>query len=377
LGILAALAAFRPGVAEVIHNPAPEAVCDAIRSGDVSAPRLAWLARGFNLTGWLDRDEPRRPDLGLLASLRGLGFTHIRLPIDGEALMPAFAGREAIEDRLRQVDLAVDLLLTLDYAVIVDMHPGRRFADLHTAQPDRALDQLETAWRALAGRLAARDPDRVFFELLNEPAIGQSIWEKQAQMLAATIRELAPRHTLIYGPSGAQDVTTLEATEPLNLPNVVYAIHFYQPMAFTHQGQEWGGKTPLADLKGVPYPLTQSDPRAEILVADLTRAGRTEAASRLREAMEENWDDRHIAANLAPAAAWALRYRKPIIIDEFGVLGHYAGLADRARWLRAVRTEAELYCFGWTHWEFDQGFGFLDASGTEIEPELARALLGK
>jgi endoglucanase len=305
-----------------------------------------------------------------------MGFTHVRLPVDGEALMPAFADPEAIGERLRQVDLAVDLLLRLDYAVIVDMHPGSRFANLQEKDPDRALLALETAWRKLAGRLASRDPARVFFELQNEPALSQSIWHDQAAKLAATIRTLAPNHTLIYGPSGAQDVTRLAGIEPLDVPNVVYAIHFYQPMVFTHQGRDWGEWTPLADLQGVPYPLAGDGSRAKALVAELTQAGRTEAAELLRSAMEENWDDLHIAAKLAPAAVWALRHRKPIIIDEFGVLGHFADLQDRARWLRAVRTEAERYCFGWTHWEFDEGFGFLDASGQHIEPDLARALLG-
>jgi endoglucanase len=305
-----------------------------------------------------------------------MGFTHVRLPVDGEALMPAFADSKGIADKLREVDLAVDLLLTLDYAVIIDMHPGSRFARLQESNPDRALDQLETAWSALAGRLVSRDPERVFFELLNEPAVGQATWQDQAAKLAAAIRTLAPDHTLIYGPSGAQEVTRLAAIEPLNLPNVVYASHFYQPMVFTHQGRDWGEWTPLAELKGVPYPLAENDSKAEALVADLAKAGRTEAAQLLESAMEENWDDRHIAANLAPAADWALRYRKPIIIDEFGVLSHYANLEDRARWLRAVRTEAERYCFGWTHWEFDEGFGFLDPSGMHIEPALAHALLG-
>ena len=54
----------------------------------------------------------------------------------------------------------------------------------------------------------------------------------------------------------------------------------------------------------------------------------------------------------------------------------YAGLGDRSRWLRAVRMAAERYCFGWTNWEFAEGFGFLNVSGSEIEPEFAEALLG-
>jgi hypothetical protein len=37
---------------------------------------------------------------------------------------------------------------------------------------------------------------------------------------------------------------------------------------------------------------------------------------------------------------------------------------------------AERCCFGWTNWEFAEGFGFLNASGSDIELELAEALLG-
>ena len=116
-----------------------------------------------------------------------------------------------------------------------------------------------------------------------------------------------------------------------------------------------------------------NDPKVQALLAGLS----PEAAARLRAAAEENWDDARIAASLAPAAAWALNHNKPIIVDEFGVLGRYASLADRARWLRAVRTEAERYCFGWTHWEFDEAFGLLDDAGQTVEPALAKALLGK
>ena len=200
----------------------------------------------------------------------------------------------------------------------------------------------------------------------------------QAGELAAFIRRLAPNHTLIYGPAGSQNVRALEAIAPLEVSNVVYAVHFYEPLEFTHQGLDWGGDdNPLRYLQGVPFPLRQGDAGADSLVSALTAEGRTEAAARLQAAMTEGWDDERIQAAFAPLAAWAVEYRKPIIVDEFGVLGRYADLGDRSRWLRAVRTAAERYCFGWTHWEFAEGFGFLNASGSDIEPELAEGLLGK
>ncbi len=41
-----------------------------------------------------------------------------------------------------------------------------------------------------------------------------------------------------------------------------------------------------------------------------------------------------------------------------------------------MRTTAELYCFDWTHWEFAEWFGFLNDAGTDIDPDIAKALLG-
>jgi endoglucanase len=133
----------------------------------------------------------------------------------------------------------------------------------------------------------------------------------------------------------------------------------------------------LRYLQGAPFPLRQDDPVAEALIAKLTLQGHPLSAARLQAAMAEGWDEARIQAAFAPAADWAARYRKPVIVDEFGVLGCYAGMGDRSRWLRAVRIVAEQNCFGWTHWEFAQRLGFLNASGTEIEPDLAEALLGK
>lgn len=364
----------------VAGAPAPpslSAVCAIAQPGDVPPQRSARLARGYNLTGWVDRDQTKPPDIKLLARLKSLGFTHVRLPVYGEAVMPAFTSKEDADRRLGLIDHAVSLLLGLGYGVIVDMHPGSRFKALHEDDPDRAYEQLQEAWRLLATRLAKEDPDAVFFELLNEPSAPQSVWGPQATKLASFVRSIAPNHTLIVGPAGSQNVAALAALAPLDLPNVVYAVHFYEPLEFTHQGLDWGGDdNPLGLLKGVPYPLRASDPSARALLGELEVANETEAASRLRGAMDENWDDARVGAALAPVADWAVRNRKPVIIDEFGVLARYADPSDRARWLEAVRNVAERDCFGWTHWEFAEWFGLLNEEGTDIDPVIENALLG-
>jgi endoglucanase len=90
------------------------------------------------------------------------------------------------------------------------------------------------------------------------------------------------------------------------------------------------------------------------------------------------WTEERVAAAIGEAAAWATRHRRPVIINEFGVLSFKAAPADRARWLRAVRTAAEQHCIGWTHWEYADGFGFVRrVEGREAPDEaIVDALLG-
>jgi endoglucanase len=81
-----------------------------------------------------------------------------------------------------------------------------------------------------------------------------------------------------------------------------------------------------------------------------------------------------VAHQLAPALTWQAEYRRPLIVNEFGVLTHHAPPASRIQWLRAVVSFAEANCIGWTHWEFAQGFGLLNDK-KQLDEQAVRALL--
>jgi len=56
-------------------------------------------------------------------------------------------------------------------------------------------------WREIAERYKNTNPERVFFELRNEPHdIKAEEWRAQAEELIKTIRQIAPDHTLIVTP---------------------------------------------------------------------------------------------------------------------------------------------------------------------------------
>jgi endoglucanase len=381
-GLRAALAALSLAVSclcAAAENPpvSDRAACDAPAAAGPLRARFAQLTRGFNLTGWLDSVPARPPDQALLARLRARGFAHVRLPVTAERLMEAFSSRDAVAQQLLELDRALGILLDLGFAVSLDLHPGSRLGRMHAADPDRGLELIEAVWRLLARRYANQREDRLFFEVLNEPTVPPGIWNAQGPRLVETIRRAAPGRTLIYGPANYQRIDALLEITPLADPNIVYAVHFYDPMIFTHQGLDWSDD-PLRYLQGIPFPSRLTDPVIAGLLDRLALQGRGEAATLVKSQLALPWTEERIATVIAGAAAWAERHRRPVIINEFGVLGWKSAPADRARWLRTVRSAAEAHCIGWAHWDYADGFGFVRRVGEREIPDetVVDALLG-
>ena len=344
----------------------------------MSATRLQRLARGFNLTSWLDRAEPVRSDIGTLTELRLRGFTHVRLPIRAENLMPAYAPASAIDAHLRELDHALSTLTALDFAISIDVHPGDTFGAFHRNRPEEGYVLLEALWRMLAKRYRHLDADLVYFELLNEPTPAPAIWYAQAKRLIEAVRQVASEHTVVVGVGNYQRIDTLASAEPFGARNIVYAVHYYDPLAFTHQGLDWAGDDPLSHLRNVPFPGSLSDPAIKQQIATLDAQRHKQAADALREAFRMPWNRERIAKAFAQGGRWALRHRRPVIVNEFGVLKSYAPHRDRAYWIKAVRSAAESQCMGWAHWDYADGFGFVRSGGgrDKIDETIVDALLG-
>jgi endoglucanase len=342
--------------------------CQALLPG-VAPERLAALSRGFNADGWINGAQSP-PARALLAALRKAGMSHVRLPVPAERVMQRFAAPAEREARLRAVDAALKTLLGLGYAVSVDLHPGERFNALHRDDPAAAMQAMQDAWTALAKVMNGFPADRVFAELLNEPDLDASRWQDEVETLAAFVRKLLPQTTLIVGPVNWQRADSLADFRPLDYPNVVYAIHFYDPMVFTHQAH-WDPGDPLHDIRDLPYPVRADDPSVQRLREHLSDGGKTRALAILERAIPGSTIDKW----LEPAVAWQQRYARPIIINEFGVLKAGAPRDSRLRWLADVTAFARRHCWGWTHWELSQGFGFADAASGKVDMEALKALL--
>ncbi|GGK34033.1 glycoside hydrolase family 5 protein [Salinarimonas ramus] len=365
-GSVASAMAARPGLAGT----------DAFAGDDDLAIDVSRLARGVNLPGWLDAGLP---ETDALATLVRLGITHMRLPVPLERVGPDFADGATAAATILAVRDAVNRLRAAGCVVSVDLHPDTgAFNALHEARREEGLAAAIAAWDALIPFLADLPPAEVALEILNEPVVSAEIWLAQAPRLAAAVRARAPAHTLVYPPHLYQRIEALEETPPLDDPNVVYAVHYYDPMAFTHQGADWNGDgDPLAHLRGLPFPAGPEDARLDGFVDASRRAGRDEAADIVREAYADPWDAERIAADFARAGAWSHRTGRRVIVNEFGVLRWHAHPRDRAAWLAAVRRGAEAAGIGWAHWDYADGFGLAERtqSGDRLDPDTLDALL--
>ncbi len=341
----------------------------------VPADTLKALSRGVNMAGWMDGPGPPSPPIAVLGTLRKAGMSHIRLPVPAERVMRRFASERDLNQQLRAIDQVLTELTSLGYRVSVDLHPGDQFSELHRVNPEQSMSAMQDAWSNLAPIIRHHPQGLIFAELLNEPDIDADRWQIEAGQLAKFVRQLLPKTTLIVGPTNWQRADSLPNFRPLSDPNVVYAIHFYDPMVFTHQGH-WDPVEPLSGIRGLPFPIQPDSAVVKNIRQQLVAGGKQRAREELDSAIDQAGKGDVIGTQLEPAVAWQKQFSRPLIINEFGVLKAQAPAESRLRWLRSVVDFAEQHCWGWTHWELAQGFGLLEEKTGKPDAAVMRALLG-
>jgi endoglucanase len=231
-----------------------------------------------------------------------------------------------------------------------------------------AVDRFIILWRNLAAHYATRNPDKLFFEILNEPEVNDAYrWAGIQARAAAAIREAAPRNTIIATGANYSDLPDLLAMHPLPDSNIIYTFHFYDPHVFTHQGATWS--VPAWSYEhGIPYPPTaESMQRLLQEVPDL--ADRYD----LENYWLDHWDAGHIRALIDEAAEWGKLNHVPVLCNEFGVFRQYSDPGSRNRWIRDVRTALEVDGISWDMWDFHGSFGVATKKGGKSIPDPATA----
>jgi aryl-phospho-beta-D-glucosidase BglC (GH1 family) len=342
--------------------------------------RAQHLRRGINASEWFAQSAndysaartDRFTDAQDIALMARLGFDHVRLSIDPVPLEQGPRGADGLNaEFVGRLDRAVDTMLAHGLAVIIDVHPEESYKQRLFSGDDGA-DRLTMTWRRLAAHYAARDPERVFFEMMNEPEVRDPYrWAGIQARLAAAIRAVAPKNTLIAAGPNYSDIVDLLAMHPLGDGNVIYNFHFYDPHEFTHQGASWG-EAWWSYTRNIPYPATESS-----MAESLQQVPEPAARYKLESYWLDHWDAHRTRLLLDEAAAWGRENNVPLTCNEFGAYREHTDPVSRMNWIRDVRTALEADGIGWTMWDYRGGFGVVykqDGQPARVDEQVVEAL---
>ena len=343
--------------------------------------RARHLRHGINASEWFAQSASdysaartdRYTDAADIALMAKLGFDNVRLSIDPAPLERSPRNQEGFNtDFLGRLDRAVDAMLSNGLAVQIDIHPEEDYKQ-KVKTGNEGVERFTMLWRRLAAHYASRDPEKLFFEIMNEPDVNDPYrWSGIQAAAAVAIREAAPRNTIIAtGPnwSGIADLLTLH---PLPDGNVIYNFHFYEPNEFTHQGASWEQPWWWIYTHGIPYPATESS--MDDVIKQVPDAATRYA---LEQYWLDHWDAHRIRLQIDAAAAWAKSYNVPLICNEFGAYRRVTDPASRMNWIHDVRTALEADGIGWTMWDYRGGFGVVfkqDGQPAKVDDKVVEAL---
>ncbi|MCD8490073.1 MAG: glycoside hydrolase family 5 protein [Desertifilum sp.] len=378
-------------VASVIHLPsavANDTPPPQLTSTDINHlldldSRLMQLTNGINLSHWFAQSS-NYSDTRLnsfitqtdLATIKSLGFNHVRLPVDPILLLNEGNPSDLNAHYLQHLDRALNLILNNDLAVIVDLHPNSSFKE-RLAKDDGFVAQISQFWGSFAQHLSHFDPERLFLEVLNEPSFNWYLsenpverWDWVQNQLIDSIRVHAPQHTILATGHDWNNIEGLLQLTPIADPNVIYSLHFYEPIVFTHQGTNWVHEH-LSYIRNLPYGVDDDD--CEQVLSQISLQKAVDLAYGY---CQEEWDRDKIKARIATLAAWKQAHQVRVVATEFGASRFWVNPEDRFAWTQDVRSVLEEYNMGWTLWDYTGNFALAPKTdGIRIvDPQLVSAL---
>ncbi len=328
--------------------------------GGLSFPPLAGTSLSSQTTsslpqsGVVTASERRRPLRGVMSphrmteddfdTLQSWGATLIRYQMWGygqkkDAPVDLAAYGRWLEGKLDHFDsFVLPQAAARGMKVVLDLHdaPGGRDISNDTRMcHDRECAEffIET-WRHIAKRFKGREV--IYgYDLVNEPmqtseALPECDFWTLQRRAAEAIREIDPDTPILVECNGQDSPGGFALFSPLDLTNILYEVHMYVPLAYTHQGVLW------KQGDGVPYPNA-----------------------------EKGWNAESLRGALRPVREFQLRHGARIYCGEFSAVAWASGAEE---YLRDCIGIFEEYGWDWTYHAFREWPGWsVEHEGSDAE----------
>lgn len=342
-------------------------------SQSIAQKRSDRLGVGMNLSyldnWWLGTKEKHYSDFAkpeeaakreiMFADIAKAGFRTVRIPICFSAWMQLKQPYYWDNERgLQMADSFVKWALANNLNVIIDLHHSEFDGSLPEAG---SAERIVNLWHQIADHFKKTDPEKVFFELRNEPHdMTAEGWRWQANQIIKVVREIAPQHTLIVGFHDWNGRQAMLDSKPLEDNNIIYTFHYYDPFLFTHQGATWVGIGGIDEIKFLPFPAAKE---MKMKTPDKAKGQWTESLIRT---YGNDSNAEKMFQDLNAAKDWSVKNNVPIFVGEFGSFGKFAAPETRCRHAKTVYQALGKLNIPNTWWEWDGGFNMFDRGTTKI-----------
>lgn len=332
---------------------------DAKNSNVETAPRFP-LKRGVNISHWLSQSKVRGADRAAFFKkedidfIAGIGYDHIRIPIDEEQMWDEKGNKEI--EAFELLHKAVGWALEYDLKVIIDLHILRSHHFIADDKPlwtdSLAQERFFQCWRDLSSELQKYPTNRVAYELMNEPvADDPEEWNILLAKAFQVVRENEPERFIVIGSNRWQSVHTFDQlVVPENDPYIILSFHFYHPFLLTHHQTSWNS---IGAYDGpVKYPGLLVDE------ADITNIEDDDLRQRI-----EDGNGIYTIDSLELMIEQPIRKSKELNLQLYcGEWGCYPTVRRESflQWYADVRSILEKNNIGWTNWDYKGGFGIVD-----------------
>jgi endoglucanase len=303
--------------------------------------QIQTMTRGVNIIGydplWNNFEKARFKERHFERIHDG-GFQSVRINLEAFTHMDTANHLSAVW--FKTLDWAVNSALTQHLAVILDEHNYNECGEDAAA----CKAKLMAFWEQVAEHYQDA-PNGVLFEILNEPnrQVTPDAWNEWIKEALAIVRKTNSRRNVVIGPAFWNSNAYLDKLElPDNDRNIVVTVHYYLPMAFTHQGASWSKAT--AKLSGIRWG--------------------TDA------------EKRKVQEDFAGVQRWSKAHNRPILLGEFGAYdGGGADLQSRVAYTSHVARTAESFGWAWCYWQFDGNFIVYDIARDDWVQPIWKALI--
>ncbi len=309
--------------------------------------------KGVNFGGWLSQCNYEKEHLDTFITEKDFeiaaswGVDHVRVPFDYNIIENTDGTYN--NDGFAYLDMAIEASKKNGLNIILDLHKTAGFSfDYYGEDENGFFDSKEyqerfySLWEEVARRYGSMTSN-VAFELLNEVTDAEFIdtWNRIVKECIGRIRKIAPDVLILVGSYHNNSADTVQFLDEPFDKNVIYNMHCYEPLKFTHQGAYW--TTAIIPEERIPFEDSVTSP----------------------EYFEELF---------STAIAKAEKFGSSLYCGEYGCID-IVSPEDTVKWYKAINSVFEKHGIGRAAWNYKaMDFGLSDERLNNVHNELIKLL---